>query len=131
MKHLTPKQIKQVNSLVRSMCANCDSEGRCILHPVELNKKGEYKHWGCPQLISYHLLCRYFDKSVLPLDKLLYEEIHNENKNTKKCERCEKPFVAKSNRAKYCEPCSVWINRMAAKESMRKKRKLEEKEKPC
>ena len=66
-KRLTPPQSRKVNSLVKKECCNCDN-GHCIL-------LDDGEECVCPQLISYSLLCEWFQTAVLPLDKLLYAEL--------------------------------------------------------
>ena len=63
-----PEQVEQVNSLVRSACANCQ-DGCCLLlddgdsHP-------------CVQLLSVSgICCKYFYDSVLPAEETLYQSI--------------------------------------------------------
>ena len=77
----------------------------------------------CPQLISYSLLCKWFQIAVLPADKLLYAELyHTEDK--KRCTECGANFVSKSNSVKYCPECRKRITRRQAAERMRKRRAL-------
>ena len=64
IKRLTPPQSRKVNSLIKKECCNCDN-GHCIL-------LDDGEECVCPQLISYSLLCKWFQTAVLPLDKLLY-----------------------------------------------------------
>ena len=66
-KRLTPPQSRKVNSLVKKECCNCE-RGHCIL-------LDDGEECVCPQLISYSLLCKWFQIAVLPLDKLLYAEL--------------------------------------------------------
>ena len=68
LKRLTPPQSRKVNSLVKKECCNCDN-GHCIL-------LDDGEECVCPQLISYSLLCKWFQTAVLPLDKLLYAELY-------------------------------------------------------
>lgn len=71
---ITPKQAEQVNCLVKSLCANCNEDGNCLL----LDDGEEHK---CVQLISvYGIYCNYFKEAVLPAEKELYKEILNQNK---------------------------------------------------
>ena len=65
LKRLTPQQSRKANALIKKTCCNCMG-GNCIL----LDDGDECV---CPQLISYSLLCRWFQNAVLPADKLLYE----------------------------------------------------------
>ena len=67
IKRLTPPQSRKVNSLIKKECCNCDN-GHCIL-------LDDGEECVCPQLISYSLLCKWFQTAVLPLDKLLYAEL--------------------------------------------------------
>ena len=60
LKRLTPPQSRKVNSLVKKECCNCDN-GHCIL-------LDDGEECVCPQLISYSLLCKWFQTAVLPLD---------------------------------------------------------------
>ncbi|MEI3428427.1 MAG: cysteine-rich VLP domain-containing protein [Christensenellales bacterium] len=69
MLKIMSKQADNVHALVRELCANCDSNGNCLLLD-----DGETHR--CVQLISlYGIYCNYFKESVLPADKKLYEEI--------------------------------------------------------
>ena len=73
---IKPEQIKQVNALVRSSCANCQ-DGYCLL----LDDGDSYP---CVQLLSVTgIICRYFLTAVLPADKQLYAEIIQNNHNVK------------------------------------------------
>ena len=61
LKRLTPQQSRKANALIKKTCCNCMG-GNCIL----LDDGDECV---CPQLISYSLLCRWFQNAVLPADK--------------------------------------------------------------
>ena len=74
-----------------------------------------------PQLISYSLLCKWFQIAVLPLDKLLYAELFK-TEDKKRCTECGTFFVSKSNSVKYCPDCRKRITRRQAAERMRKRR---------
>ncbi len=78
-KRLTPPQSRKVNSLVKKECCNCDN-GHCIL-------LDDGEECVCPQLISYSLLCEWFQTAVLPLDKLLYAELFK-TEDKKRCTEC-------------------------------------------
>ena len=95
LKTMTEPQRRSAAKLIRAECCNCMS-GECIL----LN-------CVCPQLQSYSLICKWFPEAVLPLDKPLCAEIMGVGKNMKNCAVCMKPFVASSNRAKYCLECAT------------------------
>ena len=73
----------------------------------------------CPQLISYSLLCKWFQTAVLPLDKELLK-----TEDMRRCTVCGAAFASSSNHAKYCPDCRKRITRKQAAERMRKKRAL-------
>lgn len=74
MMKITTKQTEKVYRLVKSLCANCDEDGNCILID-----DGEAHR--CVQLISiYGIYCNYFKDAVLPSDRELYEQIKKINK---------------------------------------------------
>ena len=114
-KRLTPPQSRKVNSLVKKECCNCDN-GHCIL-------LDDGEECVCPQLISYSLLCKWFQTAVLPLDKLLYAELFK-TEDKKRCTECGASFASTSNNVKYCPDCRKRITRRQAAERMRKKRTL-------
>ena len=69
---IKPEQVEQVNSLVRSVCANCQ-DGCCLL----LDDGDSYP---CVQLLSVSgIYCNYFYYSVLPTDETLYQSIIRKN----------------------------------------------------
>ncbi len=72
-RRLTPPQSRRVNSLAKKSCCNCDN-GKCML-------LDDGEECVCPQLISYSLLCKWFQTAVLPLDR----ELHAELLKTKIC----------------------------------------------
>ena len=70
---LTPNQAVRVRRLARSLCANCDEDGNCLL--LEDAEKQR-----CVQLISrYGLYCKYFLEAVLPADRELFVQIMEHN----------------------------------------------------
>ena len=89
-------QYRKARRLTREGCNNVG--GNCLL-------LDDGEECICVQSISYSLLCRWFRAAVLPLDESLYAALlHQENR--KKCVRCGKLYVPKSNRAKYCPDCA-------------------------
>ena len=75
MMKITPKQAERIRRLVKSLCANCDESGSCLL----LDDGEGHK---CVQLISiYGIYCNYFKNAVLPSDRDLYEQIKKINKS--------------------------------------------------
>lgn len=95
---LTANQLKQAKRLIRALCANYDS-GRCLI-----------LDGACPQYISYTLLCNYFREAVLPEDKNLTMAIYGEPV-VRRCVVCGAPLQGKSNRAKYCLKCAIFMRR--------------------
>lgn len=71
---ITPDQHQRINVLIRRLCCNYD-DGYCIA----LND-GEPCH--CIQEISEcSIYCNYFERSVLPDDKKLYEDVIDSTQN--------------------------------------------------
>ena len=93
LKRLTPQQSRKANALIKKTCCNCMG-GNCIL----LDDGDECV---CPQLISYSLLCRWFQNAVLPADKLLYAELY-QAEDRRRCAECGAAFASTSNSVKYC-----------------------------
>ena len=117
MIQLNPKQSRRVKALVRRECCNYDN-GNCILLDSV-----------CAQTITYsHIICKWFKKAVLPIDKELYIQLMKP-KNASKCVICGKDFTKRSNRAKYCDNCRkvVWNKQKAAyiRNRRRNSRKLD------
>ena len=113
LKRLTPQQSRKANALIKKTCCNCIG-GNCIL----LDDGDECV---CPQLISYSLLCRWFQNAVLPADKLLYAELY-QAEDRRRCAECGAAFASTSNSVKYCPDCRKRITRRQAAERMRKRR---------
>ena len=88
IKRLTPAQRARCNRLIRRLCANYDG-GNCL--PLD-----DGEGCACVQMISYSLLCKYFRRAVLPVDKVLCADIYRQR--TRLCDRCGKPFAPGSNR---------------------------------
>ena len=106
-KRLTPPQSRRVNSLAKKSCCNCDN-GKCML-------LDDGEECVCPQLISYSLLCKWFQTAVLPLDKELYAELLKAE-DMRRCTVCGAAFASSSNHAKYCPDCRKRITRKQAAE---------------
>ena len=73
--------------------------------------------------------CDYYLAAVLPSDKELFDcvqtEIYRGTINspslpTKKCVRCAKPFIPRSNRQRYCVMCAVEAEKKNHKKRQRK-----------
>lgn len=92
-------QARKVRALIRSLCANYD-KGNCLL-------LDDGEGCVCPQTISSSLLCSYFRTAVLPADRELCAKIMVGIHNWKRCVLCGGRFVARSNRAVYCDRCAL------------------------
>lgn len=75
-RRLAPPQSRRVNSLAKKSCCNCDN-GKCML-------LDDGEECVCPQLISYSLLCKWFQTAVLPLDRELHAELLK-NEDMRRC----------------------------------------------
>ena len=95
-------------------CCNYD-QGNCLLLD-----RGD--GCVCVQRISYSLLCRWFQTAVLPLDHELYAVLLCKP-GTKRCCLCDRRFVPRSNRAKYCPSCASRMKQHMARERKRKQRR--------
>ena len=113
IRRMNEGQFRRVRKLVRSLCANCDG-GSCLL----LDDGEEHV---CPQLISYSVLCRYFEAAVLPADRELYADIM-ERDSRRRCADCGAPFVPTGSRAVYCPDCAAIRERRRKAAWARKKR---------
>lgn len=112
---LTPAQKNKVKRLIRTECCNYDTErNECYVLDDGYGCR-------CPQMISDHILCRWFNHAVLPLDRLLYAEVISDPRN-RKCVICGTEFLPSSNRSKYCPVCRKKVHRKQARESVRKRR---------
>ena len=110
---MTPAQRKQANALIRRECCNYE-DGNCML----LDDGDTHT---CPQTISFSVCCKWFRWAVLPLDGTLEAEIFLD-KDLKRCSVCGKPYVPKSNRAKYCPDCAARGHWRQKTDSERKRR---------
>ena len=107
---MTPRQRIRANKLIRRLCANC-MDGECVMLDCE-----------CPQMISYTVLCKYFKKAVLPVDKVLEAEIFKNRSNTSNCQRCGTAFLPSNNSQKYCVECKIIVCREQARFRKQKQR---------
>ena len=108
------RQYRRARRLVHE-CCNYDG-GHCIA-------LDDGEECVCPQLISYSLLCKWFQTAVPPFDKLLYAELFK-TADKKRCTECGASFASTSNSVKYCPDCRKRITRRQAAERMRKRRAL-------
>lgn len=110
---MTHKQRRKANALIRKSCCNYD-RGNCIA-------LDDGEPCVCVQSISYSLCCTWFRDWVLPGAPALYAEI-TKPKGLKRCAECGSPFLAKSNRAKYCSDCARKVHCRQKTASDRKRR---------
>lgn len=104
------KQFKNVCRLIRNTCCNCKGD-YCIALDDE-----------CVQLLSpHHIYCKYFLRAVLPLKENLLIDITKDDR-AKRCEICEKLFIPKSNRQRFCTQCSRLNRKSYMQTYMREKR---------
>ena len=110
---MTPRQRRKANALLRKSCCNYDG-GNCIA-------LDDGEPCICVQSISHSLCCTWFRDWVLPGAPALQAEITSP-KGLKRCAECGAPFLAKSNRAKYCTDCACKVHRRQKTASDRKRR---------
>lgn len=96
---LTEGQRRSAGSLIRHDCCNY-IDGGCIALDCDC----------CPQMISLHILCRWFQECVLPLDPVLQGSVFRD-RVLRKCSVCSAAFIPASPRSKYCPGCSAAVRR--------------------
>ena len=109
---LTPGQARSVRKLTHQCCNN--DNGNCLL-------LDDGDPCVCPQTISNSLICKHFQRGVLPLEPELEDAILRP-KGTRRCKVCGAYFTAGSGRAKYCAECSAKVHRKQKAAHARKKR---------
>lgn len=109
---LTPAQQSKCNRLLKRLCANYNDVNCLLLDDGE--------PCVCPQSICCSVPCRYFRNAVLPVENSLYAELFRFE--PKRCSRCDKPFLPKSNCQKYCESRGRLVHRIQKTESERRMR---------
>lgn len=133
-----------VKKLVKKYCANYDANLNNINHYccIEHEETNQCSFFidknGVPS-------CKYFEECILPLDKELQIIYHAEQEKGKlshydkkkvlnqidqekreiRCERCDKPIKAKSNRQKYCDNCARVVRNEKQSKIMKKNRRNE------
>lgn len=108
----TSRQHAQVMAAVRKGCANYDPEYKECLFA---------DGGGCILETSLHPCCNYFRDCVLPAFPGTPYDLEDDSR---KCERCGKPFQPKSNHGKYCSECAEQMKREAARKRKRKQRNV-------
>lgn len=75
----------------------------------------------CVQSISFSLLCLWFRRAVLPLDREL-EGLLLHRQSLKRCILCGALFLPGSNRAQYCPKCAAMMKKSKAAQRKKKQR---------
>lgn len=119
--------INKIKKLIKAECAGYFTEQYSIHHYC-CNMDGACLFFGDIENPD----CKYFEKSILPLDIDLEHEYRKERKIDTlqikqakpriKCERCKDIFSANSNRQKHCEKCSKIIKREQDKKRQQRRR---------
>jgi len=103
----------KVRALIKKECCNYDN-GNCVL----LDNK-------CPQVTAQKLMCGWFKKAVLPLDKILEVRVYGERvQSQRKCVECGKSFLPTNNKSKYCKKCLPKVVKRQNAERQRQKRSM-------
>jgi len=118
----------KVRALIKKECCNYDN-GNCVLLD-----NGNYVK--CPQVAAQRLMCGWFKKAVLPLDKILEIKIYGEketvtenNKSNprvrqKQCDICGKAFNSIARNTRHCPKCAEKVHNVQKAESKRKRRSM-------
>lgn len=113
-RYMTESQLRRARKLIRRLCANYD-RGNCLA-------LDDGEECVCVQGISYSLLCRYFIRAVLPVDRELCAAIQNDTGSFKRCAVCGQVFLPRSNRGLYCPGCARLEQRRKTRERVRRHR---------
>ena len=113
-RRMTSAQARKVRTLSRCLCANYD-RGSCLL-------LDDGDSCVCPQTISNSLVCGYFQTAVLPTDHELCAKVMGGIHNWKRCILCGGRFIARSNRAVYCDICAQLERRRRTRDRVRRHR---------
>ena len=119
-RELTRDERKKIRGLVTGMCASYDSEtGLCL--PLDC---------PCYMLNKWRTgaYCRYFRRSVLPLNPALETALLEEGPapGLRPCTVCGRPFLPMGRQAYCSEACKAEGNRKKSRERMRKMRRKTE-----
>ena len=119
-RELTRDERKKIRGLVTGMCASYDSEtGLCL--PLDCPCYMLNKWWT-------GAYCRYFRRSVLPLNPALETTLLEEGPapGLRPCTVCGRPFLPMGRQAYCSEACKAEGNRKKSRERMRKMRRKTE-----
>jgi hypothetical protein len=123
---------KQIKNYAKEHCANYINGadgGHCLFVIDGENKclyERDFPHLG-------HRRCLYFEKSVLPENKILEmrywetitEDRNMKNKNIDYCENCGGEMIKNHGKQRYCFVCAKNIDKQKARDRMRRKRERE------
>ena len=129
---MSEEQSQKAQKLIINNCNHLSGKD-CLL----LSKPDDEKR--CPQLVSNTVCCAWFANAVMSYDekfdveifgvmrtrkaKASIKETKPKMQEVKKCEICGKQFIARNNKAKYCEKCAKTALRRQQAEYNRKRRK--------
>lgn len=105
LREMTAAERRETRRLVKTLCANYDSEYGCL--PLDCE---------CYMLNKWYTgaLCKYFESSVLPVNPQLERALKGElPQDTKPCAVCGKPFLLAGRKA-YCSDKCREIGQKAA-----------------
>lgn len=112
---LTGRQKQKLRSLIRKECCNYDP---CYAECLGPDGQSEAP---CMQMDADHLICRWLEHAVLPLDPILQAEIIRDP-SRKHCVRCGAWFLPGSNRALYCPTCASQVKKEHKRKTAIKRR---------
>ena len=117
-----------IKGLIKKECANFNSEN-CYCYPMDSKCRFYEDQQFTDENIVIPVRCKYFEKSVLPIDPALEFTYRNERKlgfdpNIIKCEDCKKLFRRKSNCQTRCDLCQSIVTRDKTRERVYKSRGL-------
>ena len=105
---LTVQQKKRCDELCRRECCNY-YQGNCLL----LEDRDVSN--ACAQMLSWHICCRWFQNSVLPLNWKLEGEIFCDD-HMMTCRNCGCLFRTTATHVKYCPDCRTQIRKRKNRE---------------
>lgn len=109
-RELLPPEKREIKKLVRSSCANFDSEYGCLR-----------LDWPCYMCQKQYTgaFCLYFQEAVLPLYQELSASLHDRTLASKACKLCGKAFFSE----RHQHYCSETCRRKARLSTFRKSQK--------
>ena len=124
------KIMHSIKQLAKNECANY-AKGFCLddNRPCHvLNPAYKTIHGGA-------VACDYYLSAVLPLDMELNRAVRHEidpeesraGEGWKVCVRCQKSFISRSNRQRYCASCGSIAKQIRSREKQRRYRERQKK----